>query len=226
MSDQSKPNKPSPVSVALWETTHAITDSVGRRGVHIYGLPREQLAAVAFTLIFVGIPLFGFLSMMPIWDHVGELSLVSRVNTFIAPAINSLDYNYRAGGLPRFPVKRFVVAAITITEFLFLTNFASLFPRRFRKHALLVWMCFDHAKIFLFLLVSGLVFAGEWYVLFYDWRVLQLLQSSGRPGGRVMMLIIFSIPSVTLVFGHLTAIATLGICRATSKRAKLLAKHI
>lgn len=209
------PNQPKPIppsiTAAEWEAVHAITDSVGRRGVRIYGLSREQLGAAVFTIIFVGIPFFAFLSMIPAWDHVGELWWVSRVNTYIAPAINSLDISYRAEGLPRFPLKRFIVAAEMITALLFCINFASLFFRKIRKHALLVWMCFDRRKILIFLVVSGLIFIIEWYILFCDWSILHLLALSGRQGSKIMMSAVLSIPSVTLLFGHLAAITTLGV---------------
>jgi hypothetical protein len=217
--NQSKLN-PRPITTAQWEAVHAITDSVGRRGVRIYGLPREQLAAVVVAIIFVGIPFFVFLSMISAWDYIGGLWWVWRINEYIAPAINSLDIRYRADGLPRFPVKRFVVAAEIITASLFCINFASLFIREIRKHALLVWMCFDHKKIFIFLFVSGLVFIIEWYILFCDWSVLQLLESSGRGGRRVVMYIVLSIPSVALLFGHLAAITILGLSRSTLRELR------
>jgi hypothetical protein len=126
--NQSKLN-PRPITTAQWEAVHAITDSVGRRGVRIYGLPREQLAAVVVAIIFVGIPFFVFLSMISAWDYIGGLWWVSRINEYIAPAINSLDIRYRADGLPRFPVKRFVVAAEIITASLFCINFAFVHPQ-------------------------------------------------------------------------------------------------
>jgi hypothetical protein len=210
---QSKPS-PRSITTVQWEAVRAITDSVGRRGVRIYGLSREQLGAAVITLIFVGIPSFVFLSMMPAWDYVGDFWWVSRINEYIAPAINSLDISYRAEGFPRFPVKRFVVAAEVITALLFCINFASLFLRKIRKHALLVWVCFDHKKIFIFLFVSGLIFAIEWYVLFYDWSILRLLESSGRQGLKVEMIVVLYLPSVALLFGHLTAIAILGVSRS------------
>ena len=76
-SNQPKPS-PNSISTVPWEAVHAVADSVGRRGVRIYGLSIEQLWAVVFTIIFVGIPLFAFLAMIPVWDYIGELVVFAR----------------------------------------------------------------------------------------------------------------------------------------------------
>ncbi len=196
--------------------------SVGRHGVGIYGLSPQQLAMVTFNLIFVGVPLFVFLSMMPIWDRVGEVWWVAKINSYIAPTIDAIDYKYRPAALPRFPLKRFLIATTSIIELLVLTNLASMMFRKLRRHALLVWLCFDREKVFLFLFVSGSVLAGIWYVLFYNWHTLQILGSTPRAVGRLVPLGIMVLPSIALLFGHLAVIVLLGLGRSTSKTMRLL----
>jgi hypothetical protein len=207
----------------VWEMTHALNDSVGRRGVRVYGLPSQQQAAVIGILMFVAMPLFMLLSMMPFWERLGEVWWVVKIDSYIAPTVGSLDFKYRAEAFPQFPLKRFMVAATSMVVLLFLGNFLSMFFRGVRKHALLVWLCFDRQKILFFLFVSGLMFAGIWYVLFYDWRILDFL-SYTRGGQRITAYAVFAIPIVTLVFGHLTAIVVLGVCRSATKTARLISR--
>ena len=68
--------------------------------------------------------------------------------------------------------------------------------------------------------MSGLVFISEWYFLFYDWSIFHFLNSLGRPGIRVTEFVIISIPSIALLFGHITAIAILGVGRSALKELR------
>jgi len=105
---------------------------------------------------------------MPFWDRVADFALLKNVNHSIAPAIDGLAYDYRSIALPRFPLKRFLIASTAMVELIFLVNFVALFARKVRKHALFVWTCFDRTKIFQYFGASGLIFFGLWYVLFFQ----------------------------------------------------------
>jgi hypothetical protein len=197
----------------------AIAETVGRHGVRLYGLPRQQQLLVWFALILIGLPSFTLLAMMPIWERVGDVWWIAKLNQYVAPAIGTVTSEYRLPGAPHFPLRRFLVAATTFIELLLLVNFASMFLRKVRKHALLVWLCFDRQKLFLFLAISGSVFAGLWYAFFFNWQILDFL-SSTRPGQRVITYSLLTMPSVALVFSHLVAIVVLGLGRTTSKTMK------
>jgi hypothetical protein len=200
---------------------NALVDSPGRRGVRIFGLPRAHLIMATAAALILGIPLAIIVAMAPFWDRVGDFWLLKQLNAYVAPAIDGLSYQYRSEALPRFPLKRFLVASISMIELIFLSNFVALFARGVRRHALLVWTCYDRTKIFQYFAISCLVFCGLWYVLFFDWRVLAFLNTGRRSGGFFVYLVM-SMPVVTLVFGHMAAIVALGGWRAASRKLRRL----
>ena len=197
----------------------AVAETVGRHGVRLYGLSRPQLAMVWVGLIFTGIPAFALLAALPIWERVGDVWWIAKLNHYIAPAIGTVTSDYRPPGAPHYPERRVLIAATSIIELLLLANFASMFFRKVRKHALLVWLCFDRQKLFLFLAISGSAFAVIWYAFFYDWQALEFL-SPNRSGQRLISFAVMTMPSVALVFGHLLAIVTLGLARSASKTTR------
>ena len=202
----------------------AIFYSSGRRGVRIFGLPPEQLSMATIALILLGIPLAFILAMMPFWDRVGDFALLKNVNHSIAPAIDGLAYDYRSIALPRFPLKRFLIASTAMVELIFLVKFVALFARKVRKHALFVWTCFDRTKIFQYFGASGLIFFGLWYVLFFNWEILVLLNSSGRAVGRLFPYLAIAMPITAAIFGHMAAIVGLGAWRTASRKLRSVRK--
>src|ERR1700730_1319562 len=126
----------------------ALVDSPGRHSVHIFGLPREQLIIATVATILFGIPVAIVLAIAPFWDRVGDFAFLMRLNSYVAPAIDGLTYEFRTEALPRFPLKRFLIASTSMVELIFLSNFVALFAHAVRRHALLVWTCHDRAKIF------------------------------------------------------------------------------
>jgi hypothetical protein len=204
----------------------ALADSPGRRGVRIFGLPREQLIMAIAAALLLGIPLAIIVAMAPFWDSVGDFWLLKKLNSYVAPAINELTYQYRSGALPRFPLKRFLVASISMIELIFLSNFVALFARAVRRHALLVWTCYDRVKLFQYLGVSCLVFGGLWYVLFFDWKVLALLHSTSRRSTGLILYFVMSMPLVALVCGHMAVIVGLGCWRTVSRKLRRLRARI
>ena len=198
----------------------ALVDSPGRHGVRIFGLPRERLIMAVVASFLFAFPCAIIVAMLPFWDQVGDFVLLKLLNSYVAPAVDGLSYEYRAGGLPRFPAKRFLIASASMVELVFLSNFAALFTRGVRRHALLVWTCYDRTKIFLYFGISGLVFGSLWYVLFFDWRILALLNSGGRGAGRVMFYSVMAMPIVAFVFGHMATIVGLGGWRTASRELR------
>jgi hypothetical protein len=201
---------------------NALVGSPGRHGVHIFGLSREQLIMATVAALILGIPLAIIVAMAPFWDRVGDVWLLKQLNSYVAPAIDDLTYQYRSEALPRFPLKRFLVASISMIELIVLSNFVALFARGVRRHALLVWTCYDRRKIFQYFGISCLIFCGLWYVLFFDWKVLAFLQSTGRRSVGLILYFVMSMPVVALVFGHLAAIVGLGGWRTASRKLRRL----
>jgi hypothetical protein len=199
---------------------NALVDSPGRRGIHIFGLPREQLIMATVAALILGIPLSIIVAMAPFWDRVGDFWPLKQLNAYVAPAIDSLSYQYRSEALPRFPLKRFLVASISMIELIFLSNLAALFARGVRRHALLVWTYYDRRKIFQYFGISCLIFCGLWYVLFFDWKVLAFLLSTGGQSVKLVLYFVMSMPIVTLVFGHMAAIVGLGAWRTASRKLR------
>jgi hypothetical protein len=202
-------------------TFRELVDATGRRGVRIFGLPRERLIMVAVAVALFGVPQMIIVAMAPVWDRVGEFAILKQFNSYAVPAVEGLTYNYRAPGAPQFPVKRSLIASVSIVELIFLSNFVALFARGVRKHALLVWMCYDREKLLQYFAISCVAFFGLWYALLFDWQLLAAV-SSGRRGIRLIFYFAMSMPFVTLVFGHLTTVVALGACRSVSQTLRRL----
>jgi hypothetical protein len=198
-------------------TFHELVDAAGRRGVRIFGLPREQLIMAVMAVVLFGVPLMIVVSLPPFWDHVGEFAIIKEFNSHVAPAVEGLSYSYRVG---RFPVKRSLITSVPIVELIFLSNFAALLARGVRKHALLVWICYDREKLLQYFAISCVAFVSLWYALFFDWQLLAAV--SGGRGIRLIFYSAMSMPFVTLVFGHLTTIVALGACRSVSQALRKL----
>jgi hypothetical protein len=173
---------------ATFSVFNALIDSPGRRGVRIFGLPREQLIMAAVAGLILGIPAAIFVAMASFWDYVGDFWLLKQFNSCVAPAIDGLTYQYRSEVLPRLPLKRFLIASISIVELIFLSSLTALFLHGVRRHAVLVWICYDRRKVLQYFGISCLIFCGLWYVLFFDWRLLAFLFSSGRSSTLVFIL--------------------------------------
>ncbi len=86
---------------------------------------------------------------MPVWDRVGNFTVVHRLMSYAAPAINDLTSGYGAQGAPQLPLKRFLIASTSMIELTFWSCIAALFVRGVRRHALLVWTCYDRMTILL-----------------------------------------------------------------------------
>lgn len=212
------------VAHAAMSTFGALVDSPGRRGVRIFGLPRNQLimAVVAFPLL--GMPLAFMVAMAPFWDWVGDLALVAQLNSYVAPAMHELTNEYRSGEAPQFPVKRFLIASTSLVELILLSTFVALFARGVRRHALLVWTCYDRTKLFRYFGISCLAFFSLWYVLFFNWGILAFLFQGAREGIRLFLYVVIAMPFVTFVFGHMAAIIGMGAWRTASRKLRPLHK--
>ena len=212
-------------AVSLWffQLFRIVVYHRGRHGVRIFGGPPEQTAMFLVATILLGIPLCFIIAILPIWDYFGDLSPIKAIYGYVAPGLPSLGYERLGTGGPLVPAARLPVAAITIVALLFLINFFALFWRRVRKHALLVWLCYERKRLFLYLVLSGLVFCGLWFVLFYDWKITIYLSSHGGPyaiRGRLLFYCGLTLPIATFLFGHTMAIVVLGISRSVSRYRK------
>ncbi len=212
------PRKPAP-GATLTRAALDLYDTMmtpGRHGVRIFGLPPNQMAMACTAAMLFAFPSAVIVGMVPLWDRIGDLALVQQLNGYVAPAIDSLTYDDRASALPGFPLKRFLVASSSLIELIFLSNFIALFARGVRKHALLVWTCYDRRKIFRYLCISGLLFGGLWFVFFVDWRFFAFVNFGGR-GTQLDAYLIMAMPFVAVVFGHMAAIVGLGVWRTVSR---------
>jgi hypothetical protein len=205
---------------------NALVDSPGRRGVRIFGLPREQLIMAAVASFLFVIPLTIVVGMMPFWDRLGELTLLKQLNYYVAPEIYHLDYGYRARAFPRLPLKRFLTASAFLLELTVLSNIVALFSRGVRKHALLVWTCYDRTKILQYFGISALIFCGLWYVLFFDWTFFTFVNESPQAIVYVYPYLVMAMPFVALVFGHMATIVGLGCWRIASRKLRRFRKAI
>jgi hypothetical protein len=196
-------------------------DAPGRRGVRIFGLPREHLIMATVAGVLLGIPLSFIVAMVPWWDRVGELPLLRHLNSYVAPAIEGLASEYRAASFPRFPLRRFLIASATMVELVFLSSFGALLSRNVRRHALLVWTCYDRTKLLRYFGIAGLAFFSLWFVLFYDWTILAFLFSSASGGrGKLAPYIVVAMPVMAVVFGHIAAIVALGAVRVAVRKLR------
>jgi uncharacterized membrane protein SirB2 len=215
-------NPLAPVARAIQAAGSAVSDFVaspGRRNVRIFGLSDARMMIAATLIVCVGIPLAAFIAVLPFWDAVGEWSLIRRINAFIAPGIDALPYQYHPASAPRLPGKRFLIAVTSLVEIVLLANFVALSFRAVRRHALLVWICYDRRKIFEYFGVSALVFCVLWYILFFDWSFVRFLgDTSSR--GRVMIWVVAAVPFVTIAVGHMAAIVALGALRDSTRQLR------
>lgn len=224
--DKSQKEIHSGAPIGLAFSAFDAVDSPGRRGVRIFGLSRERLIMVTIGSILLGIPLAFIVAMAPFWDRIGDFTPLKQFNSYVAPAIDGLAYEYRAMALPRFPLKRFLIASTSMVELIFLINFVTLFARGFRGHALLVWTCYDRKKLFQYFGVSCLIFGSLWYILFFDWRILAFFNSARGQVGRLFPYLVIGMPIVTVVFGHMAMIVGLGAWRAASRKLRRLRKAV
>ncbi len=165
----------------------------------------------------VGIPLAFFVALLPIWDYVGEFVLIKKLNTLVAPGIEGIPYKE----LPDFPLKRVLIAMTSMVELLFLGNVFALFVRKIRRHALLVWICYDRKKLLHYFSISGLIFGAAWYILFINWNVLAFMMSLQGGGGVPYLAVL--LPMMAFVFGHLATIVGLGLYRDASRKLSRMA---
>jgi hypothetical protein len=225
-SPKEAPGSPSGALVRSTFLAFEALDSPGRRGIRIFGLPRQQLIMAAVVSGLFVIPLTIVIGMMPFWDRVGEFPVLKPLNGYIAPAVDHLDYEYRARSFPRLPLKRFLIASAMMVELIFLSNLVALFPRSVRKHALLVWICYDRMKLFQYFGISGLIFCSLWYVLFSDWTILAFLSQDARTLVYTFPYLVMAMPFVAFVFSHMATIVGLGTWRIISRKLRRLRKAI
>ncbi|MEA2880143.1 MAG: hypothetical protein QOF14_5339 [Hyphomicrobiales bacterium] len=218
-SQQQTPNGPID---GAYETLGDIFYSSGRRGVHIYGVPPERMVVATVLMLLFGFPLTIVIAMAPFWDDVGDLAAIKLLNAHIAPAVDSLSRDYHTGWMPRFPLKRFFVASVSLVELIVLGNFIALFSRRVRKHALLVWICYDRKKVLQYFALSSVVFCTLWAFLFFDWKILSFLNSDYliRIAVRIDACLVMTMPFAAALFGHMAAIVGLGALRAAAQTVK------
>jgi len=195
---------------------HALVEAPGRRGVRILGLTREQIIMVSISTVLFIIPTLVFVSLLPFWDRIGEFAFLQRLNSFVAP---SLETAYELKDEPRL-AKRILISSLTLVQLLLLSKFIALCVRSVRRHALHVWICYDRTKLLRYFAISAVVFLGLWYVLFFDWTVMAFLQDRGPAGSRVMFYSAMALPFATFIFGHLAAIVALGAWRTISQKTR------
>jgi hypothetical protein len=102
---------------------------------------------------------------------------------------------------------------------IFAANFIILFLRRFRKHALLVWICYDFKRVFLYVGIGGIIFVCLWITFFADWSVLNFL-GSFRYAQRWVLYSVLAMPVSAFNFGHMASIVVLGLCRSVEQYAR------
>jgi hypothetical protein len=220
---QKKDSTPPGALEVAFSTFDALVDSRGRHNVKIFGFPREQMMMAVALIICIGIPIAVFVTILPFWDHVGEWAFIRRINTYVAPATDSLPDRYHPESAPRFPAKRFLIASISMVEIVLLSNLVALCFRGVRRHTLLVWMCYDRQKIFQYFVISAVAFCGLWYILFFDWSFLAFLDASSRRAlGRLTLYGVTALPFTAIVFGHMTAIIGLGASRDAWRKLRRL----
>lgn len=195
---------------------HALAESTGRYGVRIFGASREQIIMASIsTFLFIG-PMLIFVSLIPFWDQIGGFTPLQRLNSFVAPAIEAA---YEHQGEPRSS-KRILISSLSLIELLLLSKFVALCARGVRKHALLVWIGYDRAKLLRYFGISAVVFFGLWYVLFFNWRILEFVDCRGCGRPRATFFCALAMPFATFIFGHMAAIVALGGWRTLSRKMR------
>jgi hypothetical protein len=194
--------------------------SIGRHGVRVFGVPSEYLVMAAIATFLFGIPVAVLVGVFPFWEYVGNFGPIRFLHSWIAPGIDQIGYQFRADSLQRFPLKRFMVAAACMIELTLLFSFATLFSRRVRKHALLVWECYDRETLLKYLFATGAIFLILWYFLFVDWRPLAFLLTRGlhTRGPGWLFCGIAGFPIVAFLFGHIAAIVAMGAWHTLSRK--------
>jgi hypothetical protein len=225
-SHKEAPGSPSAAVVRTAFSAFEALDAPGRRGVRIFGLPRQQLIKAAVVSGLFVIPLTIVIGMMPFWDRLGEFPALKQLNAYVAPAVDHLDYEYRSRSFPRLPLKRFLIASAVMVELIFLSNLVALFSRSVRRHALLVWACYDRAKVFQYLGISCAIFCSFWYVLFSDWTILAFLSQDARTLVNTFPYVVMAMPFAAFVFGHMATIVGLGSWRIASRKLRRLRKAV
>jgi hypothetical protein len=201
----------------------AVVNVRGRRNVGIFAGSQETIGIAAIIILTVGLPFFFFLAILPVWESWGDLSPVVWLNSHIAPAVNNIPDHYRAAALPRLPLRRLLIAATSMVELLFLSNFLAMPSRRARKRALMTWLCIDKRLLLTLLFISNAALVAVWCFLFYDWTILDFIGSERR-GGRIVILAVVMLPLIALLSGRLTTIVVVGILRSTIKEARWLGR--
>lgn len=213
-----------PLNDAMQKTVDALRET-GRRGVSIYPSSDGFAGMAPIVFLLYGIPFFIIVAIIPVWEKWGDLSPVVWLNDHIAPAINSISDQYRSAALPRLPLRRLLIAATSMIELLLLSGFLTKLSHRGRKQALMVWLGFDKSRLLGLLLGSSAAFVAVWCFLFYNWTLLDFLESEPR-GGRIIVPAIMLLPLMALLCGHMAAIVTLGIVWSVTKGIKKLLVRI
>jgi hypothetical protein len=188
-----------PITLAIVNTI----DFPGRHGVRIFRISRQHLGLAALLTIMLGMPFAFFLALALFWDVVGQFSPLKWLNGYLAPEINRLSDESLQNG---FHVKRSLVAAISMVELIFALNVVSLLSRANRKHALMVWRCYDRKKLLTALGVSCAIFLACWFLLFHSWDWLRILTDGDPRGGRIIVYVIAVFPLAAFMAGHLATI--------------------
>ncbi|MBB3570502.1 hypothetical protein [Rhizobium sp. BK491] len=207
-----------PLSNAMIAAAATLRET-GQRGTSIYS-SSDGFAGMAPIVFFLyGIPFFIIVAMIPAWEKWGDFSPVVWLNVHIAPAVNSLSDNYRSTAFPRLPLRRVLIAATSMIELLFVSSFLTKLSYRGRKQALMVWLCFDKSRLFGLLLGSSAAFVAVWCVLFYNWTLLDFVESEPK-GSKIIILAVVLLPFSALICGRIAAIVTLGIFWSATKEVK------
>lgn len=83
----------------------------------------------------------------------------------------------------------------------------------------MVWLCFDKSRLFGLLLGSSAAFVAVWCVLFYNWTLLDFVESEPK-GSKIIILAVVLLPFSALICGRIAAIVTLGIFWSATKEVK------
>ncbi len=184
--------------------------------MRLFGLPENQVAIGTVVLCLIGIPFVVIMAMLPVWDNIGLWSWVRWIGSWMTPAIDRTSFDYRPDFAPGLHVKRYLVGSSTIVELIFLANLGTLLSRPTRKHAGLVWLCYDRKKLLLNFGSSALMMAGLWYILFVNWSFIEFM-AGDRKAGSLFAYIVFLPPIIAFLLGHLTKIVAFGVWRDTRR---------
>jgi hypothetical protein len=189
----------------------AMLDVPGRRNVRLYSLSRQNLFLFALAVVFIGAPFTMLLGIFPFWERVVTLPAVKFVNGHIAPAIIAYDQT-----LESMSDLRVFTALVIAIEVLVLCNFFALLSRNVRRHALMVWLCYDRARLLAYLLLSSVFFLLLWYLFFCDLTVVGWVRDHYSARKAVVWLGV-AFPISALIFGRISAIVLIGVLRNLSR---------